>query len=203
MRIIGASSDDEMVATFLLGELSSERFGADLARVLAELGQSATLLTEANLADADENDVRRQVLGDFRGYRQDRELFTGFPDGVSWRWVALSPAELLDVRYIDYGYWTALTDGTRLPTDAARFIRSGGLVFGRMSTGHFLALADALRRGVTWQPIICVRAGGQQPIVVLEGHARLTAMALAADCLPDEVQVLLGTAVGMSEWSCY
>jgi hypothetical protein len=29
------------------------------------------------------------------------------------------------VRYIDYSYWTALTTGTRRPTDAARFIRRG------------------------------------------------------------------------------
>ncbi|MEV0291026.1 hypothetical protein AB0H36_43440 [Kribbella sp. NPDC050820] len=203
MRIVGVSSEEEMVASFLLGELGSERFGPNLVQVLEELGQPATLLTEADLGDAEGNELRRHVLGDFRGYRQDRELFTGFPDGVSWQRVALSQGELLDVRYIDYSYWTALTEGSRRPTDAVRFIRGGGTVFGSMPTGHFLALADSFRQGVTWQPIICVRADGNHPIVVLEGHARLTAMALASECLPDEVQVLLGSSAAMSEWLCY
>jgi hypothetical protein len=143
------------------------------------------------------------VLGEFRGYGENRELFAGFPDEVGWMHVLLSPAELLDVRYIDYSYWTALTEGTRRPTDAARFVRRGGLVFDRMPTGHFLALAEAVREGVTWEPIICVRAGEDHPLVVLEGHTRLTAMALVSDCLPDEVPVLLGTSAAIADWPCY
>jgi len=192
-----------MVASFLVGELSSGRFGPTLARILARRRIPKTLLTHADLTDPEENEQRRQVLGEFRGYRQDRELFAGFPDEVSWQHVVLSPAELLEVRYIDYSYWTALTDGTRRPTDAARFIRRGGLVFDRMPTEHFLAVAESVREGVTWEPIICVRAGGDDPFVVLEGHARLTAMALASDCLPDEVPVLLGTSAAISNWPCY
>lgn len=109
----------------------------------------------------------------------------------------------LSVRYIDYSYWTALTTGTRRPTDAARFIRRGGLVFGRMPTGHFLAAAESLQEGVTWEPIICVRSGADCPLVVLEGHARLTAMALASECLSDQVPVLLGTSAAISDWPCY
>jgi hypothetical protein len=203
MRIIGTGSEVEMVASFLVGELSSERFEPTIARILARHGPSKTLLTNANLSDPEENEQRRRLLGEFRGYRQNRELFAGFPDEVSWQQVLLSPSELLGVLYIDYSYWTALTNGTRRPTDAARFIRRGGLVFGHMPTGHFLAVADSLREGVTWEPIICVRAGDDHPIVVLEGHTRLTAMALASDCLPDESPVLLGTSAAISDWPCY
>jgi hypothetical protein len=39
VQILGMSSDDEMVATFLRGELSSERFGADIRACLASCGQ--------------------------------------------------------------------------------------------------------------------------------------------------------------------
>jgi hypothetical protein len=203
MRIVGPSSEAEMIGSFLLGELSSARFGPTLARILARRGHSKTLLTNANLSDPEENEQRRQLLGEFRGYGQNRELFAGFPDEVSWQHAVLSPSELLDVRYIEYSYWTALTNGTRRPTDAATFIRRGGLVFGHMPTGHFLTLADSLQQGVTWEPIICVRAGDHHPIVVLEGHARLTAMALAPSSLPDEVPVLLGTSAAISNWPCY
>lgn len=37
MQILGTSSDDEMIATFLRGELSSERFGADIRACLDHL----------------------------------------------------------------------------------------------------------------------------------------------------------------------
>ncbi|MFG1820077.1 hypothetical protein ACGFIF_40405 [Kribbella sp. NPDC049174] len=203
MRIVGAASEAEMVASFLVGELASERFGSTLALVLARSGHSTTLLTNANLSDPQENEQRRQLLGEFRGYRQNRELFEGFPDNVSWQHVLLSPSELLSVRYIDYSYWTALTAGTRRPTDAARFIRRGGLVFGRMPTGHFLTAAESLQAGLTCEPMMCVRSGAGRPLVVFEGHARLTAMALATECLPDEVPILLGTAAAISDWPCY
>ena len=203
MRIVGAGTEDEMVGSFLVGELGSERFGPALARVLAEHGYASTLLTRADLSDQSENEQRRRVLGEFRGYGEDRELFEGFPEDVSWQHVLLSRSEVLGVRYIDYSYWNALSGGTRRATDAAEFIRSGGLVFGHMPTGQFLTAAAELRKGVTWEPIICVRAGEGDPMVVLEGHARLTAMALASDCLTDEVPVLLGTSTAIVNWPCY
>ncbi len=192
-----------MVRSFLVGELGSERFGPALARVLAEHGLARTLLTGANLSDQSENEQRRRLLGEFRGYGEDRELFEGFPQDVNWQHVLLSRSEVLGVRYIDYSYWNALTGGTRRATDAAEFIRGGRLVFGHMPTGQFLAAAAELRKGVSWEPIICVRAGDDDPTVVLEGHARLTAMALASECLTDEVPVLLGTSAAVADWPCY
>ncbi|MEI8406165.1 MULTISPECIES: hypothetical protein [unclassified Kribbella] len=192
-----------MIAGFLAGELDSERFGPELARVLTRHGHPATLLTEPNLSGASENEARRRILGDFRGYGQDRELFEGFPSDVRWQHVLLSPSELLGVRYIDYSYWNALSGGTRRPTNAVPFILGGGLVFGHMPTDQFLAAAEAFRNGLRWQPIICVRASEGQPLVVLEGHLRLTAMALAAESLPPETSVLLGTSQAISDWPCY
>lgn len=72
-----------------------------------------------------------------------------------------------------------------------------------MPTDQFLAAAEAFRNGLRWQPIICVRASEGQPLVVLEGHLRLTAMALAAESLPPETSVLLGTSQAISDWPCY
>lgn len=72
-----------------------------------------------------------------------------------------------------------------------------------MPTDHFLALAEIFRNGVSWEPIICVRAGEGRPVVVLEGHARLTAMALAAESVPQETPVLLGTSESIADWPCY
>ena len=49
VRVIGDSSEDEMVACFLLGELTSRRFGVGIRRALAAAGESERLLTDADL----------------------------------------------------------------------------------------------------------------------------------------------------------
>ncbi|GAB3835413.1 hypothetical protein [Kribbella italica] len=204
MRALRPSSENEMVATFLNAELTSPRFKASLTETLRKHGHSEALLTTPDLANPTQNELRLQLLGDYRGYRQNRELFTDFPDSLSWQLVMLTPSELLDVLYINYSYWTALTNGTRRPTDAVPFIRRGGLVFDRLPTDNFLNLATNLRNGATWPPLICVRATTTtDPLVVLEGHARLTAMALAPDHIPHETPVLLATSPAITAWPCY
>jgi hypothetical protein len=46
--VIGESSEDEMVACFLLGELTSPRFGPEIHDALAVAGLPVQLLTEAD-----------------------------------------------------------------------------------------------------------------------------------------------------------
>lgn len=38
--------------------------------------------------------------------------------------------------------------------------------------------------------------------MVLEGHLRLTAYALAPECLPEELPVILGTSPSLPSWGC-
>jgi hypothetical protein len=45
VQVVGVSSDDEMVATFLRGELSSERFGGGIESCLASFGLADRVLT--------------------------------------------------------------------------------------------------------------------------------------------------------------
>lgn len=39
--------------------------------------------------------------------------------------MAITPAELARVRYVDYDYWVGLSGGTRLAADAAPRVRAG------------------------------------------------------------------------------
>jgi hypothetical protein len=198
VRIVGASSEDEMVACFLLGELTSARFGAAIRRALAAAGTSERLLTEADLADPEANRARRDLLAATRGYGENRDLFAGFPREVRWIRAVLRPDELARVRYIDYPYWNELSGGSRLPGDAADRIRAGVRVFG-VPNGGFMAAARAVRRGERFAPLILV---GTRPeaLVCLEGHLRLTAYALAR--FPVGVECLVGTSRAMERWAC-
>jgi hypothetical protein len=197
VRVIGDSSEDEMVACFLLGEMTSSRFGAEIRRALAELGRSEHLLTDADLADPAGSHTRRALLAVTRGYGENRGVFEGFPTRVRWIRAVSTGDELARVRYIEYSYWNELSGGSRLPGDAAERIRAGVRVFG-VSNGRFIAAARAVRRGQRFSPLILA---GLRPetLVCLEGHLRLTAHALAG--FPVEVECLVGTAQAMDSWA--
>src|SRR5690242_10064581 len=127
-----------MVACFLRGELSSERFGDGIRQALVAAGQAETLVTHPDILDDEANDARRAILAATRGFGEDRELFIDFPPRVRWVRALLTPAELARVRYIEYSYWRELSGGSRLPVDAARRIRDGFRAFG-VSNRRFTA----------------------------------------------------------------
>jgi hypothetical protein len=196
VRVVSDSSEDEMIAMFLLGELSSERFGEGIRTALDAAGQKETLITAADLSDADQNRARRTILAATRGYGENRDVFENFPARVRWVRAMLAPGELARVRYMDYSYWNELSGGSRLASDAAQQVRRGIKVFG-VSNRRFLRAARAVGRGELFPPLIL--AGRRRDrLICLEGHLRLTAYALAG--FPNEIECLVGTARTMDRW---
>jgi hypothetical protein len=126
-------------------------------------------------------------------------LFGGFPDGVAWTRVELTRDELAAVRYISYSFWLELSGGTRNRADAAARIGSGVHVFG-MATDGFHDVARAFSAGPSWPELVIVSALEEGGDVVLEGHVRLTAMALAPAAVPEVTPVLRGVSPRMAEW---
>lgn len=190
------SSDDEMIAVFLLGELTSERWGQGIRAALDAAGQTEALITAADLGDADQNRARMALLAATRGYGEDRDVFENFPVRVRWVRATLTPGELARVRYIEYSYWNELSGGSRLATDAAQQIRQGITVFG-VSNQRFVRAARAVERGEVFPPLI-LAGRRRDDLICLEGHLRLTAYALAG--FPREIDCLVGTAPAMDRW---
>jgi hypothetical protein len=197
MEILGPISEDEMVACFLAGELTSARFGNGVRAALAQTGRSEALLTEPDLCDKAANRVRRGLLAVTRGYGEDRELFEHFPSRVRWIRARLTGPELAEVRYIDYSYWIEITGGTRRPLDAARRIREGVRAW-EIPNDRFLEAAAALARGTRFAPLI-LAGTDDHALVCLEGHQRLTAYALNG--FVDPVECLIATASTMARWA--
>ncbi|HEY3481131.1 MAG TPA: hypothetical protein VGL02_19745, partial [Streptomyces sp.] len=84
MRVLGTCGEDEMIACFLGGELSSRRFGGNLRSLLAAGGHGERLLTRPDLSDAEANAARRALLAAARGYGENRGLFENFPAHTTW-----------------------------------------------------------------------------------------------------------------------
>jgi hypothetical protein len=202
MRQLRPSSEAEMVALFLRAELSSDRWRDDLQALMKRAGLPDRVVTAPDLGDG-ENQDRLRLLTEHRGYGTRTDYFEGFPDDVCWQWMAITPAELSGVRYIEYDYWNELSGGTRLAVDAATRIRAGVTPFG-VPNGRVLAMAQAVAAGARFPPLILVTTGlGREDVVVLEGHVRLTAFMLARDRLPPELEVLVGFSPTMARWDCW
>ena len=202
MQLLRPITEDEMITVFLQTEIHSVRFESQLMELLEHDNQDRAILERPNLSDPQENAYRRRLLGDFRGYDRQLELFEGFPDDVAWHRAALTRDELMQVCYIDYSYWNDLSGGTRLPGEAAQMIRSGVTIFD-VSNDNFLQMAEDLKSGALFPPLILTALSEFAPLVVLEGHARLTAYALAPEILPAEIEVIVGFSPGFSRWGCY
>ncbi|MEX1652713.1 hypothetical protein ABZ960_05960 [Streptomyces pseudovenezuelae] len=197
MQVLGISSEDEMVACFLSGELSSRRFGRNLRSELAAAGHSEQLLTRPDIADIGANRARRALLAATRGYGEDRDLFENFPPHAAWTRALVSPGEAAGVRYVDYSYWIELSGGSRRPVDAAARIKAGLRAFD-VPNEPFIDASHALARGEKFPPLILV-GERQEDLVCLEGHLRMTAYALAG--FPTDIECLIGTAPTMGRWA--
>jgi hypothetical protein len=197
MRIIRESTETEMVAVFLQGELFSERFGPAVRDALLARGESERLLTAPDLDDQQANRTRRAVLAATRGYAEDRELFEHFPAEVGWVWAQMAATELARIRYIEYSYWNELSGGSRLAIDAARRIDEGVRPWG-VSNERFRRAARALMSGDRFPPLI-LAGRHHDDLVCLEGNLRLTAHALAG--FPIDAECLVGTAPALRRWA--
>ena len=202
MRLLSAITEDEMVSVFLKTEINSVRFEQQILALLRQDEQDRSVVDTPDLSSAQENTYRMRLLGEFRGYRRNAGLFIGFPDRVEWYRAALTPEELMQIRYIDYSYWNELSSGTRLPTAATQTIRAGKAIYGQ-STQGYLELAKELCRGAQFPELILTAVSSSAPLVVMEGHVRLTTYALALECLPATVEVIVGFSPDFSQWGAH
>jgi hypothetical protein len=193
MRLLHPVTENEVVATFLRGELDSERYGETLQRLLARDGRDLDVLRRPNVADSDENAYRRALLEEHRAYVSREGLFFGFPEHVYWHRAALAADEVLEIRYINWDWWLRISEGTRSAREAARRIRAGE-VAGITADEHAPIVAAAHTE------LIAAATPALSPLVLVEGHVRLTAYALFPDRLPDELEILLGISDEMAGW---
>jgi hypothetical protein len=197
MRLLEPVGEDEVVAAFLRAEIDSDRYGEKLRRLLARDRRQPRVLRHPDLENECENRYRRQLLDEHRAYERREEMFGGFPWQVDWFRAALEVEEVLDILYINWDWWLTLSGGSCSPRDAARRIREGAGP-GVIAAEHESA-ARAVRAG-TAPELIAVTTPTHAPLVVVEGHVRLTAYALYTQYLPPETEILLGVSHEITRW---
>jgi hypothetical protein len=198
MRIIERVTEAEMIATFLRAEIRSSRFGKDILRILKRDRARRKVIDHPNVEDADENEYRAALLGEFRGYGRNEEIFTDFPNDVEWFRALLDRSDLLKIRYMNYSYWIDLSGGSRLVVDAAKRVEAGEIE--KATADWIRASADAVKGGASFPKLILVSRNRQSDLIILEGHLRATAYLFSLDYLPAEVPVIVGYSEKIEKW---
>jgi len=176
MKFLRKSTEDEIVLNFLTGELASSRFSKDLLQTLHALNAKETIITNANLNNKEENLLRKEILGLFRGYNKNKDLFENFPNITEYSLCQFSENDLNNIFYINYSYWNELSNNTSSPLEATKNILKGKTIY-NVSNEPFINGANLLDNGKVFLPMIFLTHDNKN-FIVLEGHSRITIYAL-------------------------
>lgn len=197
MRVQGPLSADVMVAAFLQAEVSSPRFGVPISRLLARDGRGRRVLEAPDLTGADENAYRARLLGEWRGYGRNADVFTDLPGDTHWSHAVLDHADLERVKYINDDYWIGFSGGSRLVKDAVARIHNGEINPGEAAC--YRAFAEALAQGARFPELILLHNPSTDELVVMEGHIRITSYLLWLGSRPTQLPVILGASDRMQK----
>ncbi len=189
---------------FLRAEVESPRFGDEVRRALETVG-GTRLVSEPDLGSAAQNEARERALGIARGW-PDREVFEDFPRAsVGWHHGTLPPEVLDRVRFIDYSYWNELSGGSRRPADVRATIEAGELPewLVKLGTEWPFELAQRLADTEVVDDLIVMATPDLSELVILEGHARLTAIFVGGHQDRLTVRAYLGVSPEIRRWDCF
>lgn len=185
--------EQEMNLYVKLAEYRSERFSDQIKKAMKELLLDESIIVSADLNNANENVARKKLLGEFRGYGLNRELFENFPNEIQWSVCNFIRDDLNCIRYIDYSYWNELSKGTHSPLIAAQTIRNGIEIYHQSNAG-FTKAAEFIQCGGKFsRPILLT--SDLEHFVIVEGHLRMTAFALVPEYF-NNVECLVGKCSG-------
>ena len=199
MNILRTSSEDEMISEYLKAEYYSERFSEHIKKVMKELLLDEGIILSADLNNTNENIARKKLLGEFRGYGLNRELFENFPNEIQWDLYNFVSNDLNNIRYIDYSYWNELSKGTHSPLIAAQTILDGIEIYEQSNEG-FVKAAEFIKSGGKFlRPVLLT--SDLEHFVIVEGHFRITAFALAPEHF-NNVECFVGKCSGddLKKW---
>ena len=138
----------------------------------------------------------------YRGYQADQHIFQNFPDDVKWFEATITKDELDKVMYINWEYWLEISDGNRSPKYVAQKISSGKLPDDK-EIRRFKTIAQEIKLGIKLPRLILIAENVSAQLVVLEGHARITALMLILESLPKNIEVIVGFSKKMMNYGLY
>ncbi|HET7421027.1 MAG TPA: hypothetical protein VFL27_11670 [Candidatus Dormibacteraeota bacterium] len=202
MNDLGSATEDQVILAWLQAEIESPDFQAYVVGNPpnpANLSLALKAARSPDLRDQTQNDLRRQIITEMYGFGQGRGSFEGLGGDLTWRRVGLTVPEVAEMLY-------ARRDGAwRLLSPATRKVAEGATNVGHVFTGDntnmvVLSLASGICHSDKKVPEIIALKGPDGALVILEGHARATAIVLEAHRFPNGVHAYVGEGPSVAGW---
>ena len=202
MDDLGAATEDQVILAWLQAEIESPDFQAYVIGNPpnpANLSLALKAARSPDLRDTTQNDLRRQIITEMYGFGRGTGSFEGLGNDLAWRRMRLSVGEVGEMLYARRdGAWRLLSPATRKVAEGATNV---GHVFTGDSTNMVvLSLASGICHSDKKVPEIIALKRPDGSLVILEGHARATAIALEAHRFPNGVQAYVGEGPSVAGW---
>ena len=199
---LGAATEDQVILAWLQAEIESPDFQAYVIGNPpnpANLSQALKAARSPDLRDQAQNELRRQMITAAYGFGQGAGSFQGLGPDLEWRRVRLDTDEVGGLFYARQGSsWPILAPATRKVAEGATNV---GHVFTGDSTNMVvLSLASGICHSDKKVPEIIALRRPDGNLVILEGHARATAIVLEAHRFPGGVDVYVGSGPSVANW---
>jgi hypothetical protein len=202
MDDLGAATEDQVILAWLQAEIESADFQAFIIGNPpnpANLSAALKAARSPNLRDDQQNALRREIIGSVYGFGKGTGSFEGLGNDIKWRHFRLTTAEVGEMLYArQVGAWQLLSPVTRKVVEGATNV--GHIYTGDQTNMVVLSLASGLCHSDKKVPEIIALRRPDGAFVILEGHARATAIVLEAHRFADGVHAYVGDGPSVANW---
>jgi hypothetical protein len=200
---LGSASDDQIILAWLQAEIESPGFQQYLIGEpanAANLSLALKLARSPDLRDPEQNGIRRQIITNTHGFGMGVGTFQGLGNDIRWRRVRLTVDEVSEMLYASRsGAWTILAPATRKVAEGA--VNVGHVFTGDQTNMVVLSLASGICHADKKIPEVIALRRPDERLVILEGHARATAIVLEGHRFPHGVQAYVGDSASVANWA--
>ena len=202
MEDLGGATEDQVILAWLQAEIESPDFQAYIIGNPPNPSNLSLALKAArtpDLHDHAQNDLRRQIITASYGFGTGAGSFAGLDASLPWRRYRLTTDEVGEMLYARRdGAWRLLSPVTRKVAEGATNI--GHVYTGDSTNMVVLSLASGLCHSNKTVPEIIALRSPDGHLVILEGHARATAIVLEAHRFPHGVIAYVGEGPSVASW---
>lgn len=202
MNELGSATEDQVILAWLQAEIESPDFQAYLIGNPpnpANLSMALKAARSPDLRDQAQNDYRRQIITAIYGFGQGSGSFEGLANDLTWRRWRLSTDEVSEMLYARReGAWHLLSPATRKVAEGATNV--GHVFTGDPTNMVVLSLASGICHSDKKVPELIALRRPDGQLVLLEGHARATAIVLEAHRFPSGVEAFVGEGPSVENW---
>lgn len=199
---LGAATEDQVILAWLQAEIESPDFQAFLIGNPpnpANLSLALKAARTPDLRDATQNELRRQTIASTYGFGTGTGSFEGLANDLQWRRLHLTTEEVGEMLYAKRdSAWRLLSPATRKVAEGA--INVGHVFTGDNTNMVVLSLASGICHSDKKIPEIIALQRPDHRLVILEGHARATAIVLESHRFPNGVQAYAGVGSSVANW---